>query len=143
MFAKTAIAPGTRVVRYRGKPRWIWDIPQSVWSHCFQFDFDRYLVPKRGSPGWYINHSCEPNCIVRGERDLVAARLIGKGEEVSFDYSTNVGWEGFSMLCMCGARTCRGTVRNYDLLSPALKARYGDGVSPFLRRTGSASLEKA
>lgn len=55
-------------------------------------------------PFVYINHSCNPNCGVRGRTTLFALRDIRKGEEITYDYSTTVD-ETF--LCKCGAKRCR------------------------------------
>jgi uncharacterized protein len=133
---------GATVAVFHGMPRWIWDIPKRDWDHALQFDYDRYLVPRRGSFGWYINHSCDPNCVVRGSRRIVAWRDIRRGEEITFDYSTNVGWERFAMKCCCGAACCRGVVRCYSRLSPSLKRRYGGNISPYLIRGAKPSSAK-
>jgi hypothetical protein len=69
---------------------------------------------------------------VRGERELVAIRAISKGEELTFDYSTNVGWDGFQMVCACGAPDCRGVITSYGKLDDRWKVRYEGLVSPFL-----------
>ncbi len=95
-------------------------------------DYDQYVSPRRGYIGWYLNHSCDPNCAIRGERDIVTLRKVARGEELTFDYSTNVGWEGFQMKCACGSDNCRGVVRSYGHLSDDLKRKYGKNVSPFL-----------
>ncbi len=132
VFARSAIEEGTVVVRFRGRPRWIWDIPRWQWEHLFQVGYDLYVVPKVGSNGWSINHSCEPNCAVRGERSIVAMRRIEKGEELNFDYSTNVGWDGYALQCRCGSRHCRGTITSYSKLTEAWKRKYDGRISPFL-----------
>ena len=132
VFSLSGILKGSRVVRFYGKPRWIWDIPRWEWDHLYQIDYDRYLVPSAGSFGWSINHSCSPNCAVHGERDLVAIRNIAAGEELTFDYSTNVGWDGYLMVCSCGSKACRGTVTSYQRLGGEWKERYRGMVSPFL-----------
>lgn len=132
--ATAEIPAGTTVIGFYGRPRWVWDIPRWCWDHSFQVDYDRYVVPKFGSFGWYVNHSCDPNCVVRGERELVASRRIKKGEEVTFDYSTNVGWDEYSMRCLCGAGNCRGVILSYAHLGEELKRRYGRDVSPYLMR---------
>ncbi len=131
-FAGTRIEPGQLVWDYSGEERWISDIPKKVWEYCFQVDFDRYVLPPKGSPGWFMNHSCDPNCVIMGRTRVVALRRIEPGEEVTFDYSTNVGWEGFSMKCSCGAEDCRKVVTSYQFLPEALKGRYGACVSAFL-----------
>lgn len=134
VFAAEQIAAHTVVVRYEGEPRWIWEIPRASWEHCFQVDYDMYVLPRRGSAGWYINHSCDPNCVVSGEREVVTARSVSRGEELTFDYSTNVGWDGFEMSCSCGSGICRKVVKSYAFLPESWKERYGNNVSPFLLR---------
>jgi len=135
VFASADIPEGAVIVRYGGKARWIWDIPGSLWDRCLQVGYDRYVVPTRGSFGWFLNHSCDPNCVIRGEREVAALREIAKGEELTFDYSTNVGWSGFRMECRCGAKNCRRTIGSYWQLSGGLKKRYGRNVSPYLLRS--------
>ena len=139
VFASRRIEPGELVWDYAGEERWIKDIPKKVWRYCFQVDYDRYVVPEKGSAGWFMNHSCEPDCVIMGRSKIVSLRRIEKGEEVTFDYSTNVGWEGFSMRCKCGRKTCRKVVKSYSFLPEELKGHYGACVSSFLLRpTASA-----
>jgi uncharacterized protein len=132
VMATRRIQAGTVLVGYYGKSRWIWDIPISMREYCFQMDYDKYAIPRRGSIGWYLNHSCEPNCIIRGKRRIAAWRDIEIGEEVTFDYSTNVGWEPYEMKCLCGAKSCRRVVRSYAHLDPSDKRRYGENISRYL-----------
>jgi hypothetical protein len=132
VFALAEIPAGTVVVNFGGKERWIWDIPKHLWKRCFQVGYDRYVVPSRGSFGWYLNHSCEPNCAIRGERQIVTLRSILPGEELTFDYSTNVGWNGYSMDCSCGARACRESIGSYWSLDEGTRRKYGRSVSAYL-----------
>jgi len=134
VFASKRIEPGDLVWDYAGEERWIKDIPTKLWKYSFQVDYDKYVVPEKGSAGWFMNHSCEPNCVIMGSTKIVALRRIQPGEEVTFDYSTNVGWEGFSMVCKCGKKECRKTVRSYNFLPDELKGHYGACVSGFLLR---------
>ncbi len=134
VFALRRIEPGELVWDYFGEERWIKDIPRALWRYCFQVDYDRYVVPEKGSAGWFMNHSCDPNCVILGRTKVVALRRIEAEEEVTFDYSTDVGWEGFSMACKCGAKSCRKTIRSYAHLPEDLKGRYGACVSAFLLR---------
>ena len=134
VFAARRIELGELVWDYSGDEKWIGDIPKRVWRYCFQVDYDKYVVPENGSAGWFMNHSCEPNCLIMGRTRLVALRRIEAGEEVTFDYSTNVGWAGFAMRCRCGSRACRNVVRSYAFLPAELKGHYGACVSAFLLR---------
>ena len=58
-------------------------------------------APTGGNLARYINHKCAPNCYTRVIGDtiwIVAAKNIRKGEELSYDYSTD--GEG-SIQCRC------------------------------------------
>ena len=132
VFAASRIRRGTLLVRYSGRAKWIWDIPENLWDHCVQVGYDRYVVPRRSSYGWYLNHSCDPNCFIRNGGEIVAMRDIEKGEEITFDYSTNVGWDGFAMKCSCGSGNCRKVVWSYWHLGRTVRERYGKNVSSYL-----------
>ena len=142
VFAKRAIPGGVRVISFRRNERWIWDIPVDLWEYAFQVDYDRYILPERESFGWYLNHSCAPNCVILGRTRIVALSTIEKGEEVTIDYSTNVGWDGFAMECRCGSDQCRKVVRSYRYLDPILKGRYGACVSRFLLGRGEPAANR-
>jgi SET domain-containing protein len=131
VFATGPIPASTRVATFRGKVCWIWDIPEELWPHAFQVDYDRYTLGRKNSVGWLINHSCEPNCVITG-MSLVAARRVLKGEELTFDYSTDVDWPGYKMECSCESPQCRGVVRAYRFLPKEVKVRYGRHVAPFI-----------
>lgn len=133
VFAAAPIAPSTKVAGYYGRPRWIWDIPEELWPYTIQVDYDKYVLPRRNGVIWYMNHSCEPNCLISGKY-LVAGRAVNVGEELTFDYSTDVDWSGFSMRCRCGSPDCRKTARAYRFLPARVKRVYGRNVAPFILR---------
>ncbi|MDA4135696.1 MAG: SET domain-containing protein-lysine N-methyltransferase [Thaumarchaeota archaeon] len=143
VFATEKFQAGDLVIDYQGKEEWIWDIPEEVWEFTFQVDYDRYILPEKGSFGWYLNHSCEPNCVILGRTRVVALSLVEKGEEMTIDYSTNVGWDGFAMECRCGSPQCRKMIRSYRHLDQQLKVRYGACVSRFLLEKTAGSARTA
>ena len=72
----------------------------------------------RGSLARYINHSCEPNCVVERWRvagvtraGIFAKRVIREGEELTFDYQWDAVPGRDKTPCHCGARTCRQTIQ--------------------------------
>ncbi len=140
VFAVRRISFGEKVLTFRGREEWIWNIPRDKWRFCYQVDYDRYILPT-DSLSIYVNHSCTPNCVIAGKRALVAYREISKGEEITFDYSTNVGWDGFEMECNCNSRECRGVIRSYRFLPENFKARYGRKISPFLLHSFYCKVE--
>jgi SET domain-containing protein len=92
----------------------------------FQVGETDYIVLEGVS--YLLNHSCEPNIGVRGERELVALRDIRRGEELCYDYATTVGKDepgegSWWMKCKCGAKTCRKRVGNWQSL-PADRLAY-------------------
>ena len=65
----------------------------------------------------FINHSCDPNCIlmqiiVNGyvRNGIFAKREIAAGEMLSYDYQFDTK-QGDRFVCRCGATNCRGTMK--------------------------------
>ncbi len=73
---------------------------------------DYAIEPKPGlyieteSPWRYINHSCQSNIQLLGERVLVATRNIEANEELFLDYSSVI-YDDWSMDCECNQPNCR------------------------------------
>lgn len=61
----------------------------------------------------WVNHSCNPNCGIKGEITFVAIRNIKKGEEVTFDYAM-LDNEEYEFECSCGSRNCRKIITGFD-----------------------------
>lgn len=79
-------------------------------------------------PGMLINHSCDPTTIdyppnaETGEG--YAARKIGKGEELTFDYCLQYCDHGpFFEKCECGTEKCRGSMMGFKALAEEDKKR--------------------
>jgi SET domain-containing protein len=71
----------------------------------------------------FINHSCDPNCGVRGEISFVALRDVSKGEELNIDYAM-VDNEDYTIKCSCESILCRKKVTGFDWKRPELQKRY-------------------
>ena len=79
--------------------------------HAIQVSKGKWLLPGNPSrPDDYLNHSCEPNCIVVGVR-LIALREIQPDDEVTFDYSVTLQDDPWEMPCNCGAANCRKIIK--------------------------------
>ena len=104
--------------------------------------FDQYAWPV--TPDTHVIWSEDPeerrpiNRFLRPEHlaswhELVAARDIPSGEQLTIDYATfcGPGMEPFE--CRCGAADCRHEITGTDHLLPAIRERYRDHVSDFVR----------
>jgi hypothetical protein len=56
------------------------------------------------------------------------------GDEITLDYATVSGADGFAMECRCGSALCRGRVTSDDWRRPDLRRRYVGHWTPVLRR---------
>lgn len=80
----------------------------------------------------YINHSCSPNCGLRGEITFVAIKDIEKGEELKFDYAL-LDNEDYSFECKCGSENCRSIVTGYDWKLQEIQNKYYDYFAAYLK----------
>jgi uncharacterized protein len=127
VFATRDIPKGTRIVEYRGL-RISYDRATELYpdyadepTHTFLFEIDDDTVidaGQRGNAARWINHSCAPNCEAVDEDGRIyieAIRWIRAGEELGYDYNISLEErhsvaEQRRWACLCGARTCRGTL---------------------------------
>lgn len=100
-----------------------------------QIDDDLFLAGAIDpEPGDFVNHSCEPNCGLRGSVLVVALRDIEAGEELTYDFAMSDGSDDDEFECHCGADSCRGKVTGHDWMLPELQLRYRGHFSPYLSR---------
>jgi SET domain-containing protein len=109
VFATQPIAKNKRIVTYDGekitnRESLKREVRYLKNGHIWCFKLNRLYVRDAavgGNVARYINHACEPNCYTRVIGDtiwIIAARNIRKGEELTYDYSTD--GEG-SIPCRC------------------------------------------
>ena len=132
LFAKVNFSKGNLIFTWEGvlkKGRY----PCYVGGRWLQIEKCQWIAPLRNNPGWYINHSCNPNCGINDSVNIVAMKNIRRGEEVTFDYSTSESENGWYLICHCENKNCRRIIRSYKFLSTELKLKYGDFVSEYLK----------
>jgi SET domain-containing protein len=71
---------------------------------------DTHLVLASATPIHFVNHSCEPNLAMAAPYDVVAARAIAAGEELTIDYRPLTGAPGAEGDCRCGTPSCTGRI---------------------------------
>ncbi len=136
-WAREAIAAGEVIARWTGRSVGAAEfatLPARLRANSIQVDEDAYLVPPRLVAGDHVNHSCDPNAGLCGDRTLVARRDIAAGEEISYDYATSDGSPYDEFICRCASRACRGAVTGEDWRRADLQARHRGWFSPYLQR---------
>ena len=110
------------------------DVKQLFLRYGLDTDFDQIIGPVDinyvTTPDNFINHSCDPNLRYDAAGNVVAARDIGKGEEVFIDYGCFIVNFDEPFNCSCGAANCRGRIRRRDWKK--LAATYGMNMPRFL-----------
>ena len=140
--AVLAVAPfrvGNQIIEFKGPciPRSrLPDAAAGTPDHFMQIGPDLYLGPS-GDLDDLINHSCDPNAGLRfrGLRiDLVAIRDIDRGEEITWDYSTTLFNNPWTMRCECRSPVCRQEIGEFSQLPQWLQRRYQalDIIPPYL-----------
>lgn len=80
----------------------------------------------------YNNHSCNPNCGMRGEISFVAIRDIEKDEELTIDYAF-IDNEDYSFECHCGSDNCRRIITGFDWKIKELQEKFYPYFARYLK----------
>lgn len=109
---------------------------------------------KKGGIARFLNHSCNPNCVVskwivgpKLRMGIFSVRDIAPGEELTFDYNVD-RFGGDAQKCLCGEPNCRGVLsgksQTFDLIPGSLADILGvtDDVIKELRADKSLKKKK-
>lgn len=124
-LAATANVPaGQAVAQFDGPIVGFGELPgEEVRYALWIEEGDRWLIPRTSAR--YLNHSCQPNCQVDENLEVVTLRAVSAGEELTISYNTvdpaacagNPGeyfWDDrWTFHCRCGAATCQGLIDRY------------------------------
>ena len=123
VVATADLPEGTLVERFEG-PVVAWgEVPDDEVVYVISFEPHRWLIPR--APARFINHSCEPNCMVRPNGDVVTTRPVSAGAELTIPYDwadaaelarhpDHYFWDPrWSFDCRCGTPGCRGRIAAY------------------------------
>ena len=105
------------------------------WFHrpcALQVGYVKWLVPRPGSTGTYLNHSCSPSAGVKGRNKIVAMSPLKKGDEITIDYALSETYPLWHMKCNCKAKNCRKIVKPYQDLPAQRMKKYMDYTSRYI-----------
>jgi hypothetical protein len=80
----------------------------------------------------FLNHSCEPNCVIRG-RELIAVKTIEPDQEITFNYNTTEYDIAETFDCYCGSANCVGRISGFRFLPRAERERLRPWLAEHLR----------
>lgn len=84
-----------------------------VLEHPTKYTIETDLGHLLNSTIKYINHSCEPSCIIDKQKALVIAnRHLLPGDDITFDYTSNETSIVNAFRCRCGSENCVNMVGN-------------------------------
>lgn len=139
VFARRDLHAGLRLFVCSG---YITDM-KNITEMCLQLDANVFLEGV-GEFDDFINHSCDPNCVIRFEDEtpvLFVLNDMKEGEELTFDYNTTE-WDlheqevsvqkDIVFSCLCGSAKCVGDIKGFRYLTESQRAERKDCLSPFL-----------
>lgn len=137
VYALKPIKKGELIAAFDGK---IYDDDFDEWTpdllnHCIQIDKACW----RDSKGIarYLNHSCDPNCGIKGRFKVVAMRDIEQGEEITWDYEMTEKSNWWKLKCKCGSPLCRKVIGNYTNMPKRIREKYKGYISDWLIKRSS------
>lgn len=105
-----------------------------IGARWLSINYGLWINPKRRHPWRFINHSCKPNCGIKGQNMLVALCDIKEDEQLTLDYAITEADPYWKMKCRCGEKTCRKIIRSIYSLPKSLFDSYMPFVPPFLQK---------
>jgi hypothetical protein len=121
LVAVRDLGRGEIVERYEGPvvPSYA-DVPLEEIRHALITEDNQYIIVL--SNARYINHSCDPNCIIDDDYLVRTIRPVRKGEEITIRYNDidlkhdgeDLFWDPrWTFTCRCGSENCLGKIDRY------------------------------
>ncbi len=142
LFAQEKIRKGEIVIDYtHGKAKFVSTAEAVILyeqgnDYMIQVDDDLFFAARNEEEveeADFLNHSCDPNCGIKGSLQIVARRPIQPQEEITIDYAMCESSE-YSIDCRCGTAQCRKVITGDDWKRKELQQRYQGFFSKYLER---------
>jgi uncharacterized protein len=102
---------------------WLRQQPRKIQENAIQLTDDLFTYGVREKAD-FINHSCEPNCGLVGQVQIVTLRDVKKDDELCIDYAMLNSAPICEFPCCCGSALCRKQVTGDDWMRKELQNRY-------------------
>ncbi len=136
VFTNRDLKKGDKIIDFKGKYFTFKQLPSpydKVEDHYVQIGKNLLLGPSNSLDD-YINHSCSPNSglIIKNKKArLISIKNIKKGKEITWDYSTSMNEDDFTMKCNCKSKNCRKIIKDFKYLPKKVKEKYIElGIIP-------------
>ncbi len=129
VFTLQDIKKGFKILEFKGKIFKRQELPfpyDKVKDHYVQITKNLYLGPS-GDLDDFINHSCNPNSGIKigGKKVfLISIKNIKKGQEITWDYSTTMDEDDWTMKCFCENKNCRKIIRDFKYIPKLIRDKY-------------------
>jgi len=103
---------------------------KEIADHAIQFEEHKWIDTE--GIGRCSNHSCEPNCGIKGKFQVVTMRDIKKGEWCTWDYEMTEDSD-WVMECKCGTSFCRKKIGAFKNMPKEIRKKYNGYISDWLK----------
>ena len=123
LIATMDLPVGTIVQKFEGEEITYDKVPEDMVCHTIcvgEGDEDKWVVSK--TDAICANHSCEPNCEVDDDLNIITIKPVKKEEELTFTYNlvdekekgTDFFWDKkWDFECKCKSKKCQGNINKY------------------------------
>jgi len=94
------------------------EVPADDINHFLIIDEKNLVIPNTSAR--YINHSCDPNCKINDDMEVVTMRPVKQGEELTISYNVidkkwiDATWDSrWDFICACNSPICQGVINKY------------------------------
>lgn len=122
LAATRDLPPGVIVQQFQGEIITYQEVPDEKINHVIcvgQAHEDKWVASE--TDAIYANHSCDPNCRVDDDLNLVTIKEVKEGEELTFSYNLvteesdeSYFWDPrWNFECKCGSGNCQRHIDRY------------------------------
>jgi len=122
LFAITDLPKGIIVETFRGEIKQYDQIPTELKRYALDMSVndneDKWMLVT--SDAGLANHSCNPNCKIDADKNIVTIKEVKQGEELTYSYNRiGKGFEKYewkqewSFECKCGSNNCQKVINKY------------------------------